>query len=84
MMQQAKVSACGVPMSSAATCALLPAMNPMWYGGENDFDNNARGTQDLFFASWGALVSRNNFASRKRRYMVKLNERKIHWIIQRK
>jgi len=30
------------------------------------------------------LVSRNNFASRNRRYMVKLNERKIRWIIQEK
>ena len=30
------------------------------------------------------LVSRNNFASRKIRYMVKLNERKIRWIIHEK
>lgn len=31
-----------------------------------------------------SLVSRNNFASRKIRYMVKLNDRKIRWIIQQK
>ena len=34
--------------------------------------------------SLSGLVSRNNFASRKTRYMVKLNERKIRWIIHEK
>ena len=31
-----------------------------------------------------SLVSRSNFASRKMRYMVKLSERKIRWIIHEK
>ena len=41
-------------------------------------------SQRIEQARTSVLVSRNNFASRKIRYMVKLNERKIRWIIHEK
>jgi len=51
-----------------------------WY---DNLSRRSEVTANVYLRRLG-LVSRNNFTTRNRRFMVKLNERKIRWIIHEK